>query len=187
VIFEIVGPIMIRQAVMRTGEVPLDEAIHHSDTTLLDELRSLFNRMKAAFGFEAWRTHALAAFKIDDVMRRNVRAIPASATYQRVVDFIERSHDDMLPVVDTDGCVVGMISYADVRDEHFDPGLGPLVRATDLAITSYPHLHPGQTAEEAWREFTQSSASCLPVVTEERPHQLLGVVRRRDLQRVSNR
>lgn len=187
VIFEIAGPIMIRQAVMRTGEVPLAAAIHRSDTTLMDELKSVWIRFKVAFGLEASHSQTLAAMTIGELMHRNVRAIPASATYPRVVDFIKHSHDNMLPVIDVDGAVVGMISYADLRDEHFDPGLGPLVRATDLAITSFPRLHPDQPATEAWLEFRQSSADCLPVVTPERPYRLLGIVRRRDLQRLSSR
>jgi CBS domain-containing protein len=152
---------------------------------LAEELKSVWNRLMAAIGFESWRTRALAAMTIGDMMHRDVRGIPASATYQRVVDFIERSHDNMLPVVDEDGTVVGMISYADLRDEHFDPGLGPLVRATDLALTSFPHLHPDLPATDAWREFKQNNADCLPVVTPDRPYRLLGIVRRRDLQQLS--
>jgi len=185
IFFEIVGPIMIRQAVMRTGEMPLDAAIRHSDTTLSDELSSLWNRLMAALGIEQWRSRRLASLCIEDLMRRDVRGIPASATYQRVVDFIERSHDETLPVVDEQGVVVGVISYAELRDEHFDPGLGPLVRATDLAMTSFPNLHPETPAIDAWREFLQCSADCLPVVSSERPRRLIGVVRRRDLQMLS--
>ncbi len=187
VIFEIAGPIMIRQAVVRSGEVPLDVAIHHSDTTLADELRSLRNRLAMAFGIESWRSRALASMTIGELMHQDVRGIPASATYQRVVGFIERSHDNMLPVLDDDGAVVGVISYADLRDEHFDPGLGPLVRAADLVSTSFPRLHPDQPALEAWREFKQSQFDSLPVVARERPYRLVGVVRHRDLRQLSAR
>ncbi len=187
VIFEIAGPILIRQAVIRTGEVPLDMAIHHSDTTLAHEIRSLGNRLALAFGIERGRNLALASMTIGDVMRHDVRGIPASATYQRVVDFIERSHDNMLPVLDDHGAVVGMISYADLCDEHFDPGLGALVRAADLVSTSFPRLHPDQGASEAWREFKQCPCDSLPVVTRNRPYRLLGVVRRRDLRLLSTR
>ncbi len=184
VVFEIVGPILIRQAVMRTGEVPLEVAIYHSDTTFWDELKSLWTRFRVAIGFESWRGETMSTKRIGEFMDQEVPGIPASATFQTVVDFIARSHDDTLPVVDEAGAVVGMISYADLRDEHFDPGLGPLVRAMDLAVTSYPHLHPNQSVSVAWREFQQTSSDCLPVITEERPHRLLGIVRRRDLQQV---
>ncbi len=187
IVFEISGPIMIRQAVVRTGEVPLDAAIHHSETTLLEEFNSLCSRLMIAFGVESWRSRALESMNIEDLMRRDIRGIPASATFKRVVDFIERSHDDMLPVVDEDGTVVGMISYSDLHDEHFDPGLGPLVRATDLVLTSFPILHPDDSAMDAWKEFKQSNADCFPVVTRDRPHRLLAVIRRRDLQQLATK
>ena len=181
IVFEIVGPIMIRQAVIRTGEVPLDQVIHHQETTFVDELNSLVNRLKLAFGFDPWRNRELKSLMIRDLMHHDVRGIPASATFKRVVDFIERSHDDMLPVVDDTGGVVGMISYADLRGEHFDPGLGPLVRAADLALTSFPKLFPDQPAIEAWRELEHTKVDCLPVVSRDRPHRLVGILRRRDV------
>jgi len=154
---------------------------------LTEELKSMWYRLMASFGFESWRSRALDTMVIGKLMRRDVRPIPASATYQRVVDFMARSHDNTLPVVDELGSVVGTISYVDLRDEHFDPGLGPLVRAADLAVTSFPLLCPEDPATHAWSEFKQCSADCLPVMTRDRPHRLLGIVRRRDLQRLAVR
>jgi CBS domain-containing protein len=185
VIFEIGGPIMIRQAVIRAGEVPLESAIRHRETTALDEVYALINRVFAALGMEPWSKQKLQGLEIGDLMRRRVRGIPASATFQRVIDFIERSHDDTLPVVDDENHLVGMISYRELQDEHFDPGLGSLVRAEDLAFSSFPVLHPDQPAIEAWREFQKSKTDCLPIVSRERPHRLLGVLSRRDILRLS--
>ncbi len=102
-----------------------------------------------------------------------------------MVDFIERSHDNTLPVVDDENNLVGMISYRELRDEHFDPGLGALVRAEDLAFASFPILHSDQPVLDAWREFQKSKTDCLPVVSRERPHRLIGIVRRRDVLRLS--
>jgi Kef-type K+ transport system membrane component KefB len=185
VVFEIVGPIMIRQAVIRAGEVPLESAIHHRETTALDELYALTNRVLSALGLEPWSKRKLQGLEIGDLMRRRVRGIPASATFRRVIDFIERSHDDTLPVVNDENHLVGMISYRELRDEHFDPGLGSLVRAEDLAFSSFPILHPDQPAVEAWREFQKTKTDCLPIVSRERPHRLLGVLSRRDMLRLS--
>ncbi len=70
VVFEIIGPILIRQAVIRTGEVPLEAAIHHRDTTAFDEFYALINRLFAAVGFEPWSTQKLHGMQIGDLMRR---------------------------------------------------------------------------------------------------------------------
>jgi CIC family chloride channel protein len=176
---------MIRQAVIRAGEVPLESAIHHHETTALDELYALTNRVLSSLGLEPWSKRKLQGLEIGDLMRRRVRGIPASATFRRVIDFIERSHDDTLPVVNDENHLVGMISYRELQDEHFDPGLGSLVRAEDLAFSSFPILHPDQPAVEAWREFQKSKTDCLPIVSRERPHRLLGVLSRRDILRLS--
>ncbi len=185
VVFEIAGPIMIRQAVIRAGEVPLESAIHHRETTALDELYALTNRVFSALGLEPWSKRKLQGLEIGDLMRRRVRGIPASATFRHVIDFIERSHDDTLPVVNDENHLVGMISYRELQDEHFDPGLGSLVRAEDLAFSSFPVLHPDQPAVEAWSEFQKSKTDCLPIVSRERPYRLLGVLSRRDILRLS--
>ncbi len=184
VVFEIAGPILIRQAVVRGGEVPLDTAIHHHGTTLLRELRSLGNRLFVSLGFQRSGGAALKSLTIADLMRP-ARGIPASATFQRVVDFIEKSHDDTLPVIDESGILVGMISYHELKEAHFDPGLGHLVRASDLALHSVPILRSDQPLADAWGEFQQRDSDCLPVVSASRPHRLVGIIRRDDVMRLT--
>jgi Kef-type K+ transport system membrane component KefB len=183
VFFEIAGPILIRRAVMSAGEVPLDSAIHHTESSIREELASMISRILMAFGFEPRSDKSMDLLTVSDLMRTNVLSIPASATYRRVVTVVERSHDDMLPVVDENRVVIGMISYHDLEDSHFDPGLGPLVRAADLVRTSLPVLHPDESLTEAWREFVHSKADCLPVAESERPYRLIGLLRRRDIPR----
>ena len=181
VVFEIAGPILIRQAVIRGGEVPLGTAILHHETRVGDQWRSIWRRLLALAGRTSQANQLLKRAKVGEIMRR-ARAVPASAPFARVVEFLENSHDDVLPVVDQAGQFVGIISYHELEDAHFDPGLGPLVRAEDLAMTSYPVLHPDQTAAEAWHEFQHSSAICLPVVARQHPRDFLGIVRRQDVE-----
>ncbi len=185
VIFEIGGPIFIRQAVIQAGEVPLDSAIHHTEASLLGELKTIVTRLLSSLGRMPAHPIDLASLTVGDCMHRYVQGIPSSATFQSVVAFIEQSHDNALPVVDDDGVVVGVISYRELADEHFDPGLGALVRAEDLALTSFPRLCEHDPAKQAWHEFQQTPFDCLPVVTDQRPHRLVGILRRRDLNRSS--
>ena len=73
--------------------------------------------------------------------------------------------------------------YVDEREQ----GRGP----SGIAFRSgRPYLSNDALADpamEAWREFKQCNADCLPVVTQGRPHRLLGIVRRRDLQQLTTR
>jgi CBS-domain-containing membrane protein len=187
VFFELVGPLLIRQAVVRTGEVPVEKLVHHAETTPWAELRALANRFLMAIGADPWKRQSLGDFCVSDMMRLDAHSVPASATFRRMLEYIARSHDNTLPVVDAKGSVVGIIRYLDLRGEHFDPGLGPLVCAEDVALSSFPLLHPEDPLIRAWREFQKCSDDCLPVISSKEPHQLVGVLRRRDVLRLSPR
>ena len=50
VVFEIIGPILIRQSVLQSGEVPLAHAIHHTSHTPLGQLRDVRDRLLTAVG-----------------------------------------------------------------------------------------------------------------------------------------
>lgn len=181
VFFEIVGPVAIRQAVVRSGEVPLDHLIHHTTTTPLEQLQLLGNRIVVAFGFNPWQRRLSQEVTIGRLVRRNIRGIPATANFEAVADFIEQSHDNVFAVVDDEKTLVGIIRYADLRDALFDPELGDLVCAADLAMDATDTLGPDDSVAHGLEIFRHGDDDCLPVVTDEPPGQLLGMVRRRDL------
>jgi CBS domain-containing protein len=187
VFFELAGPLLIRQAVVRTGEVPVGELVHHTETTPVEELRALVNRFRMAIGVDPWRKHRLGDLNVSDALKVDIEGISASATFYQVLECLRRTHDNTLPVLDTEGSVVGIIRYLDLEGEHFDPGLGCLVCAEDLALSSFPILHPDDSLMQAWREFQKCSDDCLPVLTREKPHRLVGVLRRRDVLRFTPR
>ncbi len=51
VFFEIVGPILVRTAILRAGEVPVADAILHTTTSPLEQLRSMAFRLLQSLGF----------------------------------------------------------------------------------------------------------------------------------------
>ena len=48
VVFEIIGPMLIRFSLLRAGEIPISHAIHHTSRTPLTQFFSLFDRLRAA-------------------------------------------------------------------------------------------------------------------------------------------
>ncbi len=181
VFFEILGPIAIRQAVYRAGEIPLDHAIHHTTTTPWEELRSLVNQVVVALGFNPWQRRPAEQITVGELMRRNVKGIPAAANFDEVVEFIEHSRDNTFPVVGDNNEIVGVIRYTDLRDAMFDPDLGDLVCAADLA-TPVPYLlKPNEEIALALELFRESDDDCAVVATVEQPRCLVGIVKRRDL------
>jgi Kef-type K+ transport system membrane component KefB len=55
VVFEIIGPLFIRHALLRTGEVPLAQAIHHTNRTPWEQFRALTDRFRTAIRRETRR------------------------------------------------------------------------------------------------------------------------------------
>ena len=181
VFFEIVGPIMIRWSLLKSGEVPLSHAISHSDRTLLGELGGMLNRALLSIGINPWKRVSTEELQIESMMQRNFKTLDASANFKKTVAFIEQSRENTYTVVEKTGAIVGIIRFGDVRDEHFDPELGSLVCAIDLARQSFPRLFPDQPIIEAWTAFNENSFDVLPVISREEPHKVVGMIRRRDI------
>jgi len=180
VFFELIGPLLIRQAVLSSGEVPLDKAIRHQATTPWLELRNMCNRLMLAFGFDPWHSRSPEELTVGDIMRKNFDSIEAAATFDELVSVLEHSHDNIFPVIGPDGDLAGVIRYRDLRKAVFDPNLGRLVRAIDLAQTTVPMLLPKAPLTTAWRLVRNSPDDLIPVVSE---GELVGMVARRDLYR----
>jgi Kef-type K+ transport system membrane component KefB/predicted transcriptional regulator len=184
IVFEIGGPILTRIGLLQSGEVPLGHAIRHTSTTVLGELRSIINRLASAVGMDPFSGRDVSQLKVEDIMRKNIKPIPASASFDEVVEFLEHSHDNNLPVVDNQLQVKGVLRYENLRHSLFDPDLGSLVRAEDLAVPAFQILYPDDSVEHAWHLFHRSNIDSMMVVTREQPQVFVGLVRRRELFRL---
>ncbi|MBP87963.1 MAG: sodium:proton exchanger [Planctomycetaceae bacterium] len=180
VVFEIIGPLFIRQSLLRTGEVPLSQAIRHTSSTPLEQVRSLVDRFRAALGRSAPMTSTTSNVKVSDLLRKT-KGIPQSANFESVINHIEHSHDNTYPVVDERMRVVGVIRYPLLSNAMFDSSVTQLVRAEDLATDTDAFLYLDEPATHAFELFQAETDDCIPVVTRDEPHELLGVVRRSDV------
>ncbi|MFH1266933.1 MAG: cation:proton antiporter [Planctomycetota bacterium] len=184
VVFEILGPILIRQGVLRAGEVPLAHAIRHSGSSVTDQLQTIGNRLLLAAGRNPWKNRSPEDLTVGDLMRKSVKGVPQEATFDEVVAAIEHSHDNTYPVVGRAGELVGVIRYRELSGALFDPALSTLVRAADVTTTARRVLHPDEPVARVHEIFEATKDDCLPVVTREEPSRLVGVIRRRDVLRL---
>jgi len=184
VFFEIVGPIMVRTAVLRSGEVPVATAIFHTTSSWTDQLRGMAFRIMQSFGVEPLQGSPAEQLDVNRVTSRNVKPLLASAPFDQVLDHMEHSHDNTYPVVSDANILIGVIRYPDVRDVVFEPSLKSLVTAEDMAMPAKKVLKQSDTLGEAWRLLKDGRDDCIPVVTAEPPHHYVGVVRRRGLLRI---
>ncbi len=180
VLFEIIGPLFIRHSLLQAGEVPLAQAIHHTTRTPLEQLRSLADRFRDALRGTATTSETRSKVSVRDLVRKT-KGIHQSADFDAVIAHIENSHDNTYPVVDDRMSVVGVIRYPLLSDVMFDQSASQLVRAEDLVTRADELLHPGDPASRAFELFQAVTDDCIPVVTQDEPKELMGVVRRSDV------
>ena len=182
VVFEIIGPLLIRQALLRTGEVPLAQAIAHTSSTPLGQVRTVIDRFRAALGKTVLGNGDGdgSSITVNDLLRRS-NGIQRSANFDTVISHIEHSHDNTYPVVDDRKCIVGVIRYTLLSNVMFDTSLTQLVRAEDLIAETHSVLYPDEPATRAFELFQSEVDDCIPIVSRDEPHELLGVVRRSDV------
>ncbi|MBN2218505.1 MAG: cation:proton antiporter [Pirellulales bacterium] len=184
VVFEIVGPLLIRAAVIRSGEVPLAQAVPHGGVDLADQARTVWNRLLAALGRDPWRSRSSDSLNVGDLMRKKVNVVNQSATFGQLIEIIEHSRDNTYPVVGGSGELIGVIRYRELSSVLFDPSLGTLVRAADVTTPPGAMLYDDEPVSRACSLLAHTQDDCIPVVNRDEPRRFVGLVRRRDVLRL---
>jgi hypothetical protein len=78
---------------LQTGEVPLSQAIRHTNRTPLEQVRDLVDRFHAALRGSAPTDASGSTVKVADLLRKT-KGIHQSADFDAVVSHIEHSNDN---------------------------------------------------------------------------------------------
>jgi CBS-domain-containing membrane protein len=140
---------------------------------------------------------------VRDVMATEVATVEPSTPFKEIVARLARHRIGMVPVLDPDRRVLGVVTEADLllKQEHFDAAANvPLVRsrrrrrerekaaavvAGKLMTAPVMTVPPTATVAEAARRLLAAGVQLMPVVDE--MDRLVGIVSRADLLRVFTR
>ncbi|QDV28074.1 cation:proton antiporter domain-containing protein [Aureliella helgolandensis] len=181
VFFEIVGPICIRWAVLKAGEVPLAQAISHRTESASSQAGKMWHHGREALGLKQKQPPNVQNMVVRDLLRAGVTGLKQTANFDQVVNYIQRSHDNTYMVVNSQQQMVGVIRYNQLSDTFFDSSIDNLVRAEDLTSPIDLAVYPDEPLSRAAEVFRSSSDDVLPVISRDEPSRLLGVIRRGDL------
>jgi len=187
VIFELIGPLLLKRCVVHGGEVKAITLLRRPDSASRTPsiLRLTLRSLAQLAGWHPTQSvDAGGDTTVRQIMRTNVQLIPESASLDEVLHFIERSGYSDFPVVHDDRAFAGMIHYRDIRDVIYDPTLRNLVTAVDLSDSSCPVLPIDLPIEEAVTVFSGHAFGALPVVDAVETRVIVGIVEQRDLLRV---
>lgn len=185
VVFELIGPLLLKRCVVQGGEVKAVTLLGRSggSASFASALRTTLSALPRLFGIEFDSKRRSEALVARHVMRTNVQFVPAAANLDEVLGFMERTTFDHFPVVLENGDLVGMIHFSDVRDVIYDPTARLLITAYDLADSDAPIVRSDLPLDELLQVFQRYEVGVLPVTEGESGRQIVGIVDQRDVLR----
>jgi Kef-type K+ transport system membrane component KefB/CBS domain-containing protein len=179
VVFELVGPWLVRRTAVRAGEVKLANLVPRAEARGLDALRWVFVELRRNLGLLRGDVATPdSAPSVRHVMRRRPQVVTASLPFERVLKALGETGAELVPVLDADGRFEGVISYDEVKSALYDPMLRGLVIAEDLTTPVDDPLPPNAPVAEALERMDRHRVHSWPVVEN---GVLLGMVRRSDV------
>ncbi|MGH7171725.1 MAG: CBS domain-containing protein, partial [Gemmataceae bacterium] len=111
---------------------------------------------------------------------RDVRYLHPGDRIAEVIEHLNNSPSQSVPVIDPDGRLLGVVTVEEVLLASQSPHLRALLVAMDLMRFVEP-LSPDDPLDEAMEQFVESNLLALPVVDSVDGNRVLGIVKRADL------
>lgn len=184
VVFEGVGPVLTRLALVRAGEVTLVSLLaQRPAVSYAKGLHEIVNHFREALGIpEGHDVDHPADMMVAHIMRRSVEAVHQDVPFEEVLHAMGHTHYDRLPVIDDDGHLIGVIRYSDISSTLFEPILDNLVVASDMAVGEGVTLKTTDTIAEALAALKEHpDQTTLLVVDAEDVRRPVGVLRHNDV------
>jgi len=125
----------------------------------------------------------LERLRVQEALISEVDTVTANTPMREIVEIFSNSRYHEIPVVGENGAFIGMIHLRDIRAVLFDRSVYPLLIASDLRANEDVTLVPSDSLADALTKFSIEDVSELPVVAENDPEKLVGVLSRAQLMR----
>ncbi len=124
----------------------------------------------------------LEGITVNDVYRRDrsVQTVPEAMPLASIVKLLSRTHQHYFPVVNDDGAMVGIFSTDDVRRYLYDETIWQVADAADVMTSRFISVVPSDDLNVAMKKFTALNLDELPVLSNESPGELIGMLRRKE-------
>ncbi len=113
--------------------------------------------------------------------QRNVVLIPETMRFGVLVKVVAGSPDSYFPVIDDQGNMTGMLSITDILEILFEESLAQLLIAKDVATPTVVRVLWEESLQGALDKMALINVNELPVVREEAPDTIIGMIAKRDI------
>ncbi len=112
---------------------------------------------------------------------KKVQLIPQDMTFLDFKHYFSRTKQHYFPVMDQDQRLVSIFSINDVRGVLFSQEIEELVVMKDIGTTSIITTTPSEDLNMVLHKFTIKNIDSLPVVADDDPGKLIGMIGRREV------
>jgi CIC family chloride channel protein len=125
--------------------------------------------------------NVLRSMYVKDVMNSRVETVPEGLSLIDMAEKISKSKYNSFPMLNAENKLAGIISFNDYNEAIFDEDLKNIVVAKDIASTDLVTVTSDDDLYTALEKISRKDFSTLPVVSPNDPHELVGIVTRRDI------
>ena len=112
---------------------------------------------------------------------RKVITIPEAMQFGELIKVVTDSPDAYYPVVDEQGKMTGILSINDIREVLFEETLAQVIIAKDVATPTVLRVIWNDSLQDALTKMALINVNELPVVREEAPDEIIGMIAKRDI------
>ena len=112
---------------------------------------------------------------------RKVITIPEAMQFGELIKVVTDSPDAYYPVVDEQGKMTGILSINDIREVLFEETLAQVIIAKDVATPTVLRVVWNDSLQDALTKMALINVNELPVVREEAPDEIIGMIAKRDI------
>jgi CIC family chloride channel protein len=136
---------------------------------------------------EGKEINVLKSIKVSEVMNTEVETITEALGLDKLAEIISKSKYNSFPMVTDGNKLSGILSFFDYNEAIFDENLKGLVVAKDIATLDVVTISTDDNLYNALEKITYKDFSILPVVSNDDPMKLMGVLTRRDIMGAYNK
>ena len=123
----------------------------------------------------------LKSLLVKDAMTQEVVSIPSNMSLKNLVKFTLASKHSSFPLVDNEGLLSGIVTFQDFKEVVFEEGLGDLVVAKELSPPVVITITKKENLDDALQKIGLKNIEQIPVVDENNPRKIIGILSRRDI------
>jgi CIC family chloride channel protein len=115
------------------------------------------------------------------ILPRMVITIPEAMPFGELIKVVTNSPESYFPLVNAQGKMTGILSINDIREVLFEENLAQLIIAKDVATHTVTRAFWNESLQDALDKMALINVNELPVVREEAPDEIIGMIAKRDI------